>query len=158
MKLKSKDREMAVLYATTDMQGARRGVGIQSRAAVVSTLLFALLPWVAQVQAQAQQPAAGVAQPLENRCGWFHNPTPNNATLTDRDGEWVVSTQGGDSAEGDWPVFTDAQWKKTNGHYGYGCACMKVVVDRSDGRVLRIASAAAKPLKACREDRALPKP
>lgn len=35
---------------------------------------------------------------------------------------------------------------------------MKVVVDRSDGRVLRIASAAAKPLKACREDRALPKP
>ncbi|WP_225584879.1 DUF4087 domain-containing protein [Acidovorax sp. ACV01] len=154
---------MAVLYATTDMQGTRRGVGIQSRAAVVSTLLFALLPWVAQAQAQAQQPAAGVAQPLENRCGWFHNPTPNNptpnnATLTDRDGEWVVSTQGGDSAEGDWPVFTDAQWKKTNGHYGYGCACMKVVVDRSDGRVLRIASAAAKPLKACREDRALPKP
>ena len=97
-------------------------------------------------------PAAG------NRCGWFHNPTPNNATLTDRDGEWVVSTQGGDSAEGDWPVFTDAQWKKTNGHYGYGCACIKVVVDRGDQRVLRIASATAKPLKACRGDRALPKP
>lgn len=109
-------------------------------------------------QSQTPLSAAGVAQPLENRCGWFHNPTPNNATLTDRDGEWVVSTQGGDSAEGDWPVFTDAQWKKTNGHYGYGCACMKVVVDRSDGRVLRIASATAKPLKACREDRALPKP
>ena len=96
--------------------------------------------------------------PLENRCGWFHNPTPNNATLTDRDGEWVVSTQGGESAEGDWPVFAETQWKKTNGHYGYGCACMKVVLDRSDRRVLRIVSAAAKPLKACRDDRALPKP
>ncbi|MBU0748202.1 MAG: DUF4087 domain-containing protein [Gammaproteobacteria bacterium] len=127
---------------------------------VVSMLLFALLPWATRAQAQSQtpQPAAGVAPTLENRCGWFHNPTPNNATLTDRDGEWVVSTQGGDSAEGDWPVFTDAQWKKTNGHYGYGCACMKVVVDRGDQRVLRIASATAKPLKACREDRALPKP
>ena len=87
-----------------------------------------------------------------------HNPTPGNATLTDRDGEWVISTQGGASAEGDWPVFTDAQWKKTNGHYGHGCACMKVVVDRNEQLVLRIASATAKPLKACREDRALPRP
>lgn len=107
----------------------------------------------AMAQNTAQPPA-----PLENRCGWFHNPTPGNATLTDRDGEWVIATQGGASAEGDWPVFTDAQWKKTNGHYGHGCACMKVVVDRSEQRVLRIASATAKPLKACREDRALPKP
>ncbi|OYD50062.1 hypothetical protein CBY09_12555 [Acidovorax kalamii] len=103
-------------------------------------------------------PSTSRAAPLENRCGWFHNPTPGNATLTDRDGEWVISTQGGASAEGDWPVFTDAQWKKTNGHYGHGCACMKVVVDRSEQRVLRIASATAKPLKACREDRALPRP
>lgn len=107
----------------------------------------------AMAQNTVQRPA-----PLENRCGWFHNPTPGNATLTDRDGEWVIATQGGASAEGDWPVFTDAQWKKTNGHYGHGCACMKVVVDRSEQRVLRIASATAKPLKACREDRALPKP
>ncbi len=114
----------------------------------------------AQAPARTPQIAtgAGAAPPLENRCGWFHNPTPNNATLADRDGEWEVSSQGGHSAEGDWPVFTDAQWKKTNGHYGYGCACMSMVVDRGDQRVLRIASATAKPLKACREDRALPKP
>ena len=151
---------MAALYATRSAQATPRAGRVGRRAMVVSVLLFALMPWATPVQAQSQtpQPAAGVAPPLENRCGWFHNPTPNNATLTDRDGEWVVSTQGGDSAEGDWPVFTDAQWKKTNGHYGYGCACMKVVVDRGDQRVLRIASATAKPLKACREDRALPKP
>ena len=123
---------------------------------MVATLLFALLPWAAQVQ--AQQPAADAVLPLEKRCGWFHNPTPNNATLTDRDGEWVISTQGGNSSEGDWPVFTDAQWKKTHGHHGYGCACIKVVVDRADRRVLRIASALVKPLKTCHQDRALPKP
>lgn len=70
----------------------------------------------------------------------------------------MIATQGGASAEGDWPVFTDAQWTKTNGHYGHGCACMNVVVDRNEQRVLRIASATAKPLKACREDRALPRP
>ena len=95
---------------------------------------------------------------LENRCGWFHNPTPGNATLTDRDGEWEVSTQGGFSAEGDWPEFTDTQWTQTNGHYGYGCACMKVVVDRSERRVLRMASATAKSLKVCRADKALATP
>ena len=134
-------------------------------AAVAVTLWAALLPCSAPAQ-PAHQSAnintntnthANVGA-LENRCGWFHNPTPGNATLTDRDGEWEISTQGGFSAEGDWPGFTDTQWKQTNGHYGYGCACMKVVVDRSERRVLRIASATAKPLKVCRADKALGKP
>ena len=129
-----------------------------SHLALGVTLLACAVAAAAQGTAQAPARSTGHAAPLENRCGWFHNPTPGNATLTDRDGEWVISTQGGASAEGDWPVFTDAQWKRTNGHYGHGCACMKVVVDRSEQRVLRIASATAKPLKACREDRALPRP
>lgn len=126
--------------------------------ALGAALLASAVAAMAQSSAQPPVPSTSRAAPLENRCGWFHNPTPGNATLTDRDGEWVISTQAGPEAEGDWPVFTDAQWKKTNGHYGHGCACMKVVVDRSEQRVLRIASATAKPLKACREDRALPRP
>ena len=126
--------------------------------ALGATLLGFAVAAMAQNTAQPPVPSTGRAAPLENRCGWFHNPTPGNATLTDRDGEWVISTQAGPEAEGDWPVFTDAQWKKTNGHYGHGCACMKVVVDRREQRVLRIASATAKPLKACREDRALARP
>lgn len=126
--------------------------------ALGAALLAGAAAAAAQGTAQPPAPSTARAAVPENRCGWFHNPTPGNATLTDRDGEWVIATQGGASAEGDWPVFTDAQWKKTNGHYGHGCACMKVVVDRSEQRVLRIASATAKPLKACREDRALPRP
>ena len=134
-------------------------------AAMAVTLWAALLPCSAPAQ-PAHQSAnintntnthANVGA-LENRCGWFHNPTPGNATLTDRDGEWEISSQGGFSAEGDWPEFTDTQWTQTNGHYGYGCACMKVVVDRSERRVLRIASATAKSLKVCRADKVLATP
>ena len=134
-------------------------------AAMAVTLWAALLPCSAPAQ-PAHQSAninthanthANVGA-LENRGGGFHNPTPGNATLTDRDGEWEISSQGGFSAEGDWPEFTDTQWTQTNGHYGYGCACMKVVVDRGERRVLRIASATAKPLKVCRADKVLAKP
>lgn len=98
---------------------------------------------------------APAPEQTEMRCGWFDNPTPANASLHDRDGEWVISVQGGHQAEGDWPNFGPKQWVETNGHYGYGCACMRVSVDRESGRVLKIESARARPLSACRRDRAL---
>lgn len=92
------------------------------------------------------------------RCGWFHNPTPQNAWLVDRDGEWIISTQGGPQAEGDWPEFEASQWVRTNVHYGYGCACINLVANAQSHEVTRIISAKAKPLSACRNDRALKKP
>src|SRR4051812_16771245 len=58
--------------------------------------------------------AAKPAAKRETRCGWFDNPTPANATLTDADGEWLISEQGGYQAEGDWPP-TDKSWVHTNG-------------------------------------------
>ena len=88
----------------------------------------------------------------ENRCGWFINPTPGNAWLKDRDGEWTVGIQGGEQTEGGWPSFARAQWVATNGSYGYGCACMWVTVDRKEMRVLTIKSARALPLATCRND------
>lgn len=98
--------------------------------------------------------AAGTAAP-ETRCGWFSNPTPANAWLTDAQGEWLIGAQGGYQAEGDWPEFKDSQWVKTNVNYGYGCACMKVNVNKSEEKVINIISASAKPLSACRKDKAL---
>ena len=91
----------------------------------------------------------------EMRCGWFSNPTPANASLFDRDHEWIVGVQGGHQAEGDWPDFGPKEWVKTNVHYGYGCACLRVQVNREEHSVLVIESARAKPLSACRQDRAL---
>src|SRR5688572_15850301 len=73
---------------------------------------------------------AGVVVQSETRCGWFSNPTPANASLHDRDDEWVIGVQGGHQAEGDWPSFAPKQWVETNGHYGHGCACLRVKVER----------------------------
>lgn len=94
----------------------------------------------------------------EIRCGWFANPTPGNASLIDRDGEWSIGVQGGHQADGDWPQFGDAEWVVTNsGFHGYGCACLKLVADRHTHEVARILSARARPLRACRQDATLPK-
>jgi hypothetical protein len=91
----------------------------------------------------------------ETRCGWFDNPTPANASLHDREAEWIIAVQGGYQAEGDWPEFGPKQWVETNGPHGYGCACLRVRVDRETHHVLEIESARARPLSACRRDRAL---
>ena len=106
------------------------------------------------VSAQSQERAP--SKP-ETRCGWFSNPTPGNAWLYDRDGEWTIGVQMGYQAEGDWPDFSPKQWIETNVHYGYGCACLKVRVDRETKRVIKIESARARPLSVCRRDRALRK-
>jgi len=91
----------------------------------------------------------------ETRCGWFSNPTPGNASLHDRDAEWIIGVQGGYQAEGDWPEFGPKQWIETNVHHGYGCACMKVRVNRETHEVIEIESAKPRPLSACRNDRKL---
>lgn len=93
------------------------------------------------------------AKKPETRCGWFHNPTPGNAWLIDRDGEWTIGVQGGYQADGDWPTFSKARWVKTNVNYGYGCACMRVEVDRDEKEVLNILSSYSKPLSSCRKDK-----
>ena len=98
---------------------------------------------------------AAEVEKSEMRCGWFSNPTPSNASLHDRDAEWIIAVQGGYQAEGDWPEFGPKQWIETNVHYGYGCACLKVQVDRASHEVIKIESAKARPLSVCRNDRKL---
>jgi hypothetical protein len=100
--------------------------------------------------------AAADAQAAERRCGWWSNPTPANAWLIDRDGEWIVGVQGGHQAEGDWPAFKE--WVRTNVNYGYGCACIDVEVDRATKTVLKIVRAQARPLSACRREKTLRTP
>jgi hypothetical protein len=91
---------------------------------------------------QLRLPGVSVAKQFETRCGWFSNPTPANYQV---EGDW------------DWPEFKDGQWVKTNVNYGYGCACMRLRVNRRTSEVLEIQSVRARPLAACRRDPALKK-
>jgi len=96
---------------------------------------------------------------FENRCGWVENPTPANWSLVDKDGEWLIGAQGGYQAAGDEniPEFPENKtyWKNTNVHYGYGCGCFMVKVDRKEKKVLEIKSGKALPLVKCRADKSL---
>jgi hypothetical protein len=99
------------------------------------------------------------ANAVENRCGWLHNPTPGNWWLTDRDGRWTISAQGGYQARGmdKIPSIGDREYIRTNGNYGYTCACLRVTTDRNKMRIIRIQSGKQLPLQTCRQDRNLPK-
>ena len=120
-------------------------------------MLTFLLLAMALVSVYARSLTPPTLEKSEMRCGWFSNPTPANASLVDRDGEWIIGVQGGHQAEGDWPEFSSQQWVETNGHYGYGCACLQVRVNRSTRRVIAIESGRARALSVCRRDPALRK-
>ncbi len=122
-------------------------------------ILFGCLSFAALVSASAYTAprAESASAGFETRCGWFSNPTPANIWLYDRDGEWTIGVQGGHQVEGDWdwPDFKPKQWVETNGHYGYGCVCMQMRVNKQTREVVEIKSSRARPLSACRKDRAL---
>ncbi|WP_294289295.1 DUF4087 domain-containing protein [uncultured Sphingomonas sp.] len=103
---------------------------------------------------------AAAADAPAKRCGWIANPTPGNWWITDRASEWLLGAQGGYQAPGldTLPDLTEREWVRTNGSYGYGCACLTMQVDRRSKRVVRVLSAQQRPLKACRADRRLAKP
>jgi hypothetical protein len=126
--------------------------GDKSRLIIIGCLLLSGLTFVS---GHTRAPGSAEIAKFETRCGWFSNPTPANAWLHDRDAQWTIGIQGGYQAEGDWPDFGPKQWIETNVHYGYGCACLRLRVDRSTHRVIAIESAKARPLSACRSDRKL---
>jgi hypothetical protein len=98
------------------------------------------------------------AKAVETRCGWLHNPTPRNWYLIDKDSRWVISMQGGYKAKGmDNLPTNEKEYVKTNGYYGYGCACMDVVTDSARLRVSEIRGGEPLPLSTGRQDPNLPK-
>lgn len=94
----------------------------------------------------------------ETRCGWLHNPTPANWWLIDKDGRWIISAQGGYQAQGmdNLPNFDDQEYVKTNGYHGYGCACLDVVTNKRQSKIVSIQGGQQLPLNTCRTDPALP--
>ena len=122
----------------------------------VKPIIFSCLLFIiAFASAQPRGLHASEVTLSETRCGWFSNPTPGNASLHDKDAEWIIGVQGGHQAEGDWPEFGPGQWVKTNNNYGYGCACMRVRANNRTHEVSMIESAQTRALSACRKDPAL---
>jgi hypothetical protein len=111
------------------------------------------------VSGEARPFGASDEPQFETRCGWFVNPTPANIWLYDRDAEWTIAVQGAYQLESEWgwPKFKPGQWVKTNGNYGYGCACMQIQVNKETHEVVAVKSSRARPLSACRRDRSLRK-
>ncbi|MFE0015077.1 DUF4087 domain-containing protein [Mesorhizobium sp. NPDC059054] len=102
--------------------------------------------------------AAGQA---ENRCGWLVNPTPGNWWLVDKDAMWVFATQGNAEGAGaagmdKLPDFDPTQYVNSNGNYGYGCACVKLIADPATKSVKSIVGGKTLPLATCKKDKSLP--
>ena len=107
----------------------------------------------------AQPPAAPASAP-EKRCGWLDNPTPGNWWLVDRQGSWTLGEQGGYQAPGmdDMPDMSTKGQVRTNGSYGYSCACMTVTTNPRTKQITRLISATPMPLRTCRADPKLKRP
>ena len=93
----------------------------------------------------------------DNRCGWIENPTPGNLWLEDKDKVWTITSQGTDSEPEGMdlvPDISEHDYVKTNGSYGYACACMNVEKD-GDETITRIFSFKQLKLAKCRNDKAL---
>lgn len=124
----------------------KRSLGARGVLAGVMLTVFASLAMSAASAAEG-----------ELRCGWFSNPSPGNASLYDKDGEWTIAVQGGHQADGDWPpTFPSGGYVAAGrGSYGYGCACLRVTVDKAENNVLKILSGKGRPLAVCRGDKTL---
>ena len=113
-----------------------------------------LLYFIGASRPQSKSKKSDTATKFETRCGWLNNPTPANIWFYDREAEWTIGVQGGYQTPGDWPWpdFKKGQFVKTNGNHGYGCACLRMRVDKGTHQALEITSAQARPLSSCRRD------
>lgn len=103
------------------------------------------------------------ARAAENRCGWLQNPTPGNYWLDDSQATWILLSQGlAEEPLGleNVPDISEGDYVRTNGNYGYACACMTVDTESADGidRIVAIYAFRQLPLAQCRNDAALPDP
>ena len=92
----------------------------------------------------------------EKRCGWLENPTPGNLWLIDSESEWTLSIQGRgfineDSME-NMPAIDQNEFVRTNGYYGFSCACLNVKTDKKNSEILEVYGGEQLLLKQCLED------
>ncbi len=129
---------------------------------VLAALVVLSSACVAAPAAPPEPEAASAAAPAvtrdQRRCGWLQVRGPREAVLTDRDGDWLLARAGEHRAAGDWrPGFAAGQSLRT-ADVETGCACLTAQVDLGTHRVASARAPQARPLAACRGDRALDTP
>lgn len=105
--------------------------------------------------------AASPLMAAETRCGWLQNPTPANWWLDDADGSWTIMSQGGGEGPPGMdliPDISERDYVRTNGNYGYACACLSVETDGNDEAITRILSVRQLALSKCENDKSLSAP
>lgn len=125
----------------------------------LSVMLGALLSLMLHATPSKSARTDSAPSRTQRLCGWYDNPSPQNAYLIDRTGEWVLSEMAGHQAEGNWsPDFGKSQWFLSgSGSYGYGCACMNVIAEKANMKITKVLSSRARPIDACYFDKTLPK-
>nr|WP_245297863.1 DUF4087 domain-containing protein [Methylobacterium radiotolerans] len=96
----------------------------------------------------------------EKRCGWLQNPTPGNWWLIDKDAKWILREQGEFDPSGFdiIPDISKRYFVKSNGNYGYTCACIGGEFDATEHRITEILSFEQRSVRICRKDHALKRP
>lgn len=99
------------------------------------------------------------ATAAEKRCGWLENPTPGNLWLIDAESDWTISIQGAGFIDEDsidkMPTIDDKEFVRTNGHYGFSCACLNVKTDKVKSEIVKVYGGQQLLLKQCLEDASL---
>ena len=100
------------------------------------------------------------AMAAEYRCGWIENPGPSTWWMTDKDGRWVISTQGGYSVGSQsidyLPNVIPNEYIRVSGIYGYSCGCLSVDTNKQNKRITKILTKGKQVfLKQCLEDKAI---
>ena len=101
----------------------------------------------------------GATTSLFDPAGWLQNPTPANWWLDDSEGTWALMMQGAGEEPAGFdriPDISAGDYVRTNGNYGYACACMKVETDAAQGRITVVHSVRQLPISQCENDTALP--
>ncbi|WP_023604740.1 DUF4087 domain-containing protein [Aliivibrio logei] len=95
----------------------------------------------------------------ETRCGWLENPTAANLWLIDKDKSWDISFQGGPNNIDEKSIdlvyeglANKNDFVRTNGNYGFSCACLSVDLDKEKMFIKTIYKVKQLPLKQCLED------
>lgn len=92
--------------------------------------------------------SVAIASPvIQTRCGWIQNDMPNEMTIQDKDGEWLIMNR--DYIAEGWGTNAPELVKHSN------CGCMRVTTDKSSMKITSVLSSKLKPFKACDTDPAL---